>query len=344
MTNDSAAMLQLDAEDAQKAQAKSAKASLYHFGTGIRWPWQAVTDGLGEIQRGTVHTIAGPSGNGKTTFGFSAALLWVAAGVHVIYGAFERSVEDSRKYAAAMSLGLHPGRVLSGRWEQDDDFKAQFRAMEERVDEMVQGLEPWRRLHFIEHDYVSPRAIRDMGMMAKAHDSGQGAVCLVDHAEHLGEGRARGLPAALEVVTAIHANAKEHGTRWVVFSQINNRELNKSGVMLPRHRPMPVSAIAMGQAKEEVSWTVSCLYQPLRLDVTGDELKAVNEGRAELKTVLWEGVTCLALLKDRDMGQAGKKMLLGWENGRIVDAPPSVRLALEAQAHGIRTNTNYVGG
>ena len=338
MTNDSRAFVRHDAEAAQKAQSADARKANTEFGYGVPWPWQAVTDAQGEIQRGTVHIIAAPSGNGKTTFAASAALLWIAQGVTVIYGGFERSPLDLRRYFAAMSLGLHPGRVLSGRWEKADDFVSQNRAMDERLAEMEAGLAPWDKLHFLDHDYVSPRAIRDGGLMAQAHDGeGLGAVAIIDHADHLGEGRAEGLKASVNVLTAIHRHAKEENTRWLVFKQINNRELNRSGTALPRHRPMPVSSIALGQLAEEVSWTVSCLYQPLALDVSPDAIKAVNEGRAELKAVLWDGVTALCLLKDRDMGQAGKITLLGWENGRIVDAPASVKLALEAKAHGIRT-------
>lgn len=341
MTNDSKALVQQDAADAQREQAKSARKSLLDFGGGIPWPWQAMTDVYGKINKGTVHTVAAPSGNGKTTFAMSLALQLIDAGVSVVYGAFERSVEDSRKYAAAMSLGLHPGRVLSGRWEDDDDFRSQFNAVDERLVEMQSGAMPWNKLHFVTHDYVSASAIRDMAMVASAHDTGAGSVNLVDHADHLGEGRADAIRSSVGVLTEIHRTAKEMGVRWVVFKQVNNRELNKAGTVLPRHRPIPVSAIALGQYAEEVSWTVSCLYQPLRLDVTADELKAVNEGRAELKSVLWEGVSCLALLKDRDMGQAGKKVLLGWDNGRITDAPDGVRLAVEAKLHGIKTNGSY---
>lgn len=339
MTPDDKAMVRLDAEAAQKAQAAEARKHNTEFGYGIQWPWPAVTDTYGRIQRGTVHVVAAPSGNGKTTFAASAALLWIQLGATVIYGGFERSPEDLRRYFAAMSLGLHPGRVLSGRWEDADDFVAMNRAMDERLAEMAANVEPWDKLHFLDHDYVNARAIHDAGLMAAAYDKeGLGALVIIDHADHLGDGRADAMRAMVSVLTSIHRHAKEQNTRWVVFKQVNNRELNRSGVALPRHRPMPVSAISLGQLAEEVSWTVSCLYQPLKLGVTPDELKAVNEGRAELKAVLWDGVTALCLLKDRDMGQAGKITLLGWEHGRIVDAPPSVKLAVEAKAHGIKTN------
>lgn len=341
MTDETRAFVQWEAAEAQVEQAKEARKRNAAYGHGVAWPWEAVTATMGEIQRGTAHLIAAPSGNGKTTFAASAALRWIQQGVTVIYGGFERSPHDLRRYFAAMSLGLHPGRVLSGRWEQDDDFPAQLRAMDERLAEMEGRLLPWDKLHFADHDYVSAGAVQDIGRLAKEHDTGMGSVAIIDHADHLGEGRADGIRASVHVLTGIHRHAKEQNTRWLVFKQVNNRELNKSGSTLPRHRPMPVSAIALGQLAEEVSWTVNCLYQPLRPDVTADEIKAVNEGRAELRTVLWEGVTALCLLKDRDMGQAGKITLLGWEHGQLVDAPASVRLALEAKQHGITTARGF---
>ena len=335
------AMLRLDAADAQRAQSQRALQANDRAFMGIPWPWQAVTDVLYHVQPGTVHIIAAPSGNGKTTFAVSAALWWIEHNVTVVYAGFERSPEDLRRYFAAVSLGLHPGRVLSGRWEEDDDFLSQRQAMEDRLREMAANYHPWDKLHFTPHDYASVRAIEDVGATVRAYDHGFPALAIIDHADHLGRGRADGIRASVDVLTAMQSHAKAHGTRWLVFKQINNRELNKSGTTLPRHRPMPVSAISLGQLSEEISWTVSCLYQPLRLDVTTDELKAVNEGRSELRSVLWEGVTCLALLKDRDMGQAGRKMLLGWDNGRIVDAHPSVRLAVEAKTHGIKTHSGF---
>ena len=338
MTPDTTAFLRHDAEDRQKQQAEKAKAKLYEFGSGIHWPWQVLTDGLGPLQKGTVHVIAAPSGNGKSTLSVSLSLLWIEQGVTVVIGGFERSPEDQRRYFAAASLGLHPGRVLSGRWELDDDFRSQFRAMEERLDEMRSGLPPWDCLHFVDDDTVSVNAINGIGDIALAFaGKGQGSVCIVDHIDH----GIRDSQMGWDVAHAMLNHAKAHGTRWVAFSQINNRELNKTGLSLARHRPMPVSAIKWGQTKEETAWTVSCLYQPLRPDATADEIKAVVEGRTELKSVVWENVTALALLKDRDMGAAGKKMLLGWDNGRIVDAPATVRVALEASAHGISTGRKW---
>lgn len=335
MNADSLHYIRQDAEDAQREQSERAKKSLYDFGSGIEWPWEDVTNVFGEIQRGTVHVTAGPSGNGKTTLAVSAALEWIARAVTVVYGGFERSTEDQRRYFAAASLGLHPGRVLSGRWTKDPNFRQMLDAVDRVVTEMAEGVPPWDKLHFVEDDTVTLSAIASMGAIAEAYaDTGNGSLCIVDHVDH-GVGNYQN---SVDVTYAIHRHAKERKTRWWVFSQINNRELNKTGTDLSRHRPMPVSAIKGGQHKEEVAWTVSCLYQPLRLGVTPDEIKAVTNGVADLQTVLWQGVSCLALLKDRDMGGAGRRVLLGWENGRITDAPESVKRALEAQTHGIKTN------
>ena len=343
MIADSRTLVRQDAEDAQKAQSRDAKAQLYQFGSAIAWPWQTMTDTLGPIQRGTVHYLCAPSGNGKTTMAGSLVLDWLNKGVTVVMGGFERDPGSLRRLLAAMSLGLNPGDVLGGEWEHHDDFSHKLAAMEERVGEMIEGRAPWDALHLIEDDHVSLRAIDNIGNIARAHDgSGSSVICIVDHIDHLGPDGSKGWGASSDAVYAIHAHAKKYNTRWLAFSQMNNREGGKTGDKFWRHRSIPFGAVSNGQTKEQTAWTMTGLYRPLRPDVTGDDLKAVAEDRKALTDVLWSGVTAMNVMKHRDHGErVGTKMLLGWEHGKIVDAPQSVKLAVEAKVHGIHTSRGF---
>lgn len=328
----------LDAEDAQKRQAREAHAQLQQYGTAIAWPWAALDTVLGPIQRSTVHFLCAPSGNGKSTMAGSLILEWLQQGIIVVSGWFERDAASARRFLAAMSLGLNPGDVLGGEWERADDFQAQLAAMNERVAEMEQGLPPWDQLHLIEHDHVSAKAISEMGQLAADHDGpGRLVVCSLDHIDHLGPDGAQGFGASSNAVYAIHAHAKAYETRWVCFSQMNNRAGAGSGDRFWSHRAMPTVAVSNGQTKEQVCWTMTGLYRPLRMDATRDELKAVAEDKKPITDVLWPGVTALNVMKHRDHGErVGTKMLLGWAHGQIIDAPPEVRREVEAKQHGIR--------
>lgn len=340
MTSDTKAYVRAGAEDAQKAQARHAKAQLYQFGTAVTYPWPVMTQTLGAIQQGTVHFFCAPSGNGKSTLAGSLVLEWLQANVTVVAGFFERDASSMRRYLAAMSLGLNPGDVLGGEYEGQDDFRQQLDALDARLDDMAQGMAPWDQLHLIEHDHVSPRAIARIGDIAQASD-GHNVVCLVDHIDHLGPEGAQSYGASVHATHAIHAHAKKHGTRWLAFSQMNERESSRADKFW-KYRALNSALVKNGQHKLEVATTMTGLYRPLTPDVTPDDLKAVADDRKPLSDILWRGVSALNVMKHRDHGErVGQRILLGWDAGRIVDAPSSVKLAVEQKAHGIRTSTGF---
>lgn len=315
MNHDSREMVREDAVHRQADQSKDAKTALVqNLYSGIEWPWASMQDVLGSINAGTVHYLCAPSGNGKTTMAGSLVLEWIRNGVTVVLGGFERDPSSLRTLLAAQSLGINPGDVLGGEWEKHDDFRQKHDAMMERIDEMIRQVAPWQNLHLVEDDHVSPNAIQNISLTARAvATKHQSTLCIVDHVDHLGPDGSKGWGASSDSVYAIHREAKKYGTRWLAFSQMNNREGGKSGDKFWRHRSMPFAAVSNGQTKEQTAWTMTGLYRPLDPAATPDDFKAVLADQKPLKDVLWHGVTALNVMKHRDHGErVGTRMLLGW--------------------------------
>lgn len=334
------AAIQRTAEENQARFALDAKIQLAEFGTGIPWPWQAMTEVLGPIQRGTNHYLVGVSGQGKSTLAISAALRWLEMGYTVVFGGFERDPGALCRYLAAAVAGFNPGDVLGGEWERDPEFTAKYAFMEQTLDEMQHRIGAWANLHLIEHNHISAEAIAEMGAIAKSYDkSGPGALAIVDHIDHMGADASYG--ASMSATHDIHSHGKQHRTRWVVMSQVNNKALNAGGNPFAKHKPLQTHVVKNGQHKEEVAWTMTGIYRPLHPATTTDQLKAVADDRTALADILWRGVTMLNVMKCRDHGErVGQRIPLGWAHGQIVDLPPDIAKEVESAKHRIHTGAD----
>lgn len=335
------------AQDAQAGQVLDAVGHLESLGGMVGYPFHGWYELAGTIQPGEVDFLAAASGQGKTTAVRSIIERLVSDNIGVIYGGFEVAPEAHRVGFAAMLAGIDPGDVLSGDWNTWEPAILAHARGKVRAQLAAMKGPPWDALHIVPHDHVTPRAVHDIGDLALTFEAEypRGVVCIVDHVDHLGAAGAKSYGASVEVTSAIHDHAKRHGTRWLVTTQVHNRTAGAGGDKFWRHRPIPVMALKNGQHKEEIATRIFGVYRPLKTGVTVDELKAVSEGRSEMRTVLADGVSCVDCMKHRHHGtKVGSRVLLGWEKGRLVDLPTPDALMVEAGKHGIRTNTNYVGG
>lgn len=353
------AITRADAINVRATQVREAEHRILVEGEGVPYPWHDLDQLAAPIQEGEVDMIAADSGMGKSTLVTSAIERWLDMGVQVVVNCSEIPAKIMRSHLAMLRLGIYPAPILSGEMKRglEEQVKrevenganiheawerifAPYNAIKRDVAAEIRQMEDaglWENLHVVDADFADARALQHQGDLAKALEKPSAPVMnVVDHIDHLPDGDL--LRESKKSLNTVKNHAKSNGTRWLLTSQLN-RSGAVGGDLLWRHRPVQEPWISSGKHKTMICWRVFGAFRPLKPEVTSDELKAVREGRADVSTVVWDGVTCLNTIKHRHFGsRVGKRVLLSWEYGKVIDAIPSVRAALESKEHGIRTD------
>lgn len=322
-------------KDEAEAQVQGAERHLA-LGRGdyLRWPWASLDALVGGMAPGTLHYIICPSKGGKTTLCRSATALWCKAGKRILYGGFEMKAETLRTMFAADDVGIDPGHVVSGAWLDFPNHADLKERMKSAYHHQRDPSHWYQNLRFTSYEFVGPKEIREM--MALAADWKADAV-VIDHVDNLdGAGKS-------EISTSEASNklllrlTKRHDLKTIITSQTNNT--NKSTDRWRDHRPLRDEYVRYGDIKKQVATTMIGLVRPVRPGLTKAEKDAVEWGDKPLSDALWPGINLAHLMASRTYGsRIGQRAHLGWERGRIVDAPTNVQAEVDAAKHGIRTN------
>lgn len=321
--------------------------------SGVPYPLEALRP-LGAIQNGEIDVLVAPTGSGKSTAIRSIIFSWLAAGFGVVLCGTEMSKENTERSLVAAHLGFDPGDVLDGTWEGWPNYAQVKISVDEELARLRAHEGVWNGLVVTKHDAMSVTAIQQIGEIARKLEAGTldvalastgGAVRLaarrvvivLDHVDHL-SGADTSYKESVAVFSAMLAHGKKHGTRWLCTSQVN-RAAATPGDPLWRYRPVQEHTLANGDHKARMATRVFGVYRPLRHDATAEELKAAREGRADALTVVSQGVAMINIMKHRHKGKFnGKRLPLGYENGRLTEPPDTLVRALQAAAAGVRTS------
>lgn len=302
------------------------------------WPWRALHDAVGGMAPGTVHYIVCPSKGGKTTLSLSATRLWCQQGKKILYGGFEMKAETLRTMFAAQDCGLDPGDIVSGAWLDWEDYGYHRQRM---VDAYAAQRKPdhwYQNLRFTSFEHVGPTQVQEMMDMAK--DWGADAV-LVDHVDEL-EGEPRQTDFAVSVASnkLILKLTKRHDLKTIITSQTNNT--GKAHDRWRDHKPLRDEIVRFGDIKKQVATTMIGFNRPVKPGLTKEERDMVEHGERQISEFLMVGANRFNVMASRTYGsRIGTMGLLGWERGRIVDAPQSLLNDVEAAKHRIPTARRY---
>ena len=305
----------------------------------LHWPWGALDSLVGGMAPGTLHFVICPSKGGKTTLCRSAAHRWIRQGKRVYYAGLEMKATTLRTMYAADDCGVDPGDVLSGKWLTFAHHGELRERMVEAYREQESESSAYQRLRFSGFGAVNRKAVVEM--MEMAHDWGAGVI-IIDHIDHI-RGSEKGqneFSVSLATSHLLLELAQKFDLTVIATSQVNG-----SGRVQDRyrdHKPVLIDSVKFGNHKLEVATTMTGLYRPLKPDFRKEDRQLVDLGHRSVWDFVWPEVNAFNIMASRTYGShIGKRGLLGWERGRIVDAPSSVSAAQEAAQHGIRTNRSY---
>lgn len=306
-----------------------------HF---LQWPWKALHDAVGGMAPGTVHYIVCPSKGGKTTLSLSATRLWCQQGKKILYGGFEMKAETLRTMFAAQDCGLDAGDVVSGAWLDWEDYGYHRQRMVEAYAAQRKPGHWYQNLRFTSFEHVGPTQVQEMMDMAK--DWGADA-CIYDHVDEL-EGEPRQTDFAVSVASnkLILKLTKRHDLKTIITSQTNNT--GKSHDRWRDHKPLRDEIVRFGDIKKQVATTMIGFNRPIKPGLTKEEKERVEHGDLDIAECLMVGANRFNVMASRTYGKnIGRSGYLGWERGRIVDAPQALLNDVEAAKHRIPTARRY---
>lgn len=305
----------------------------------LHWPWPAMDAVVGGMAPGTLHYVVCPSKGGKTTLCRTAASHWVHEGKRVYYAGLEMTAKLLRMMYAADDCGVDPGDVVTGAWLQRPDVDVLRDQLRAAWLEQDAPSSPYRNLKFAPFQSVDRTVAREM--MQVAADWGADVV-IVDHVDHVdgsksGSGDYQGMKETQHLFLNL---AQTHNMKVILTSQMNTT--GKSQDLWRDHRPLRMEHVKYGALKLEVATTMVGMYRPVRVGLTKEEKQSVEAGERSVFDMLEVGVNAVNVLASRPYGsRIGNRAYVGWDRGRIVDAPQSVLASIEARKHAIKTNSNY---
>jgi KaiC/GvpD/RAD55 family RecA-like ATPase len=317
----------------------------------VRWPWAALDEVYGGMGRGQLHYVVGFSGLGKSTFIASAILRWAAQGQRVVVLPLEVRANVFRTYLACQSLGIDPGLMLSGDYHRREDAP-QLRV---RVKEAVfeQATEPFCS-QVIVHDScdVSVDTLRRAAWTA---EEAEADILVIDHVDHLEADRSsqsRLYETSVAVNRAALRIAQDSDLVIIAMSQANQEALRGTQDQLAKYAPLRDNCVLNGGTKRQIASGMLGLYRPqlsapeggtqADVDAWKEIIAAARRGDREPQTALEPCTMGVNLMKSRSYGgREGKRIMLAWQSGRIVDREV---LPYILRSHSATSATHRVGG
>jgi len=280
----------------------------------LRLPWSALDAVMGGIAPAGVHFFCARSGSGKTSFLLSLMCRLHAAGKRIYYAGLESQPQTLRLQWAARVVGCDPGDVLSGEIHRQADGAHLVTKLRAELEQ--QRTDAYHAVRF------SPHATVDQSVMAEicveaAHFGAD--ILVIDHIDHI---TADGSPyqASRKTTDTLLKLTQKYDLRSLVASQINREGLSTD--RFRNHRPVREEHVKMGDHKLEIADTMWGIYRPLKDIVKMEEKLAIEDGKAQIDTVLARGVMALNCMKHRAYGsRAGSRVQLGFYRGDVLDAP-----------------------
>jgi len=277
----------------------------------MRYPIGALDRLRGGWMPGEIDILCGTSGGGKTTILTTLTKRWIDEGRKVMYAGFEMPAPNLRLMWAASAAGYRPGDILSGdylSWPNVELVNVNLASAMEAQRAVLD------RLRCADLPFVDVRSITRLLDEATAWGAD---VVIIDHLDHV-QGTGELYSQSRQVIAALLDRARDTGIRILGATQLNN--MGKNDDPFRSHRAIREEWVKMGSHKMEVATFMWGLSRVLRRDVTPEELKAVREKRAALKSIEQPYAAQVNVMKHRWYGErTGDIELLKWERGQFKD-------------------------
>lgn len=285
------------------------------------WPWPALDELTGPMNRGEVWFVVAFSGGGKTTFITSAIDRWVMQGKRVYVMPLELKPDTFRTYIACYHRQVHPGDAISLKLRTMPDGAA-------KRDAVIAALQEQHKSPWVERFMVSgQRSINVAGLKrglqeAKAFGAD---VVIVDHIDHISGGDGSNLFSESKDVNHRALEMAQANDLLLVFTSQLNLNISRNPDHLAKYSPPRVDHVFMPSIKLQVATGMIGLFRKVRdprphetVDEYQDALRRARRGDLEAPEVLDHHVMGVNAMKLRHYGaHEGKRVYLGFENGRV---------------------------
>lgn len=291
-----------------------------HPSTFVHWPFADLDALTGPLAPGNVWFVCASSGGGKTTFVASAIDLWRQDGKRIYVMPLETRPKEFRTYLACMSLGLHPGEILSGLGQRLPNWTD----VRERLKSELMGQ---LRRPYVDRVVISgQRAINIKGLEAGLREAKEfGAhVVIIDHIDHIDGGDGSQPYAEAQRVNNAAMQMAQDNEMLILFTSQLNMSASK-GDYLAKYLPPKDEHVAFGSLKRRNATGMIGLFRPFRTrrnDETEKEhvasIRAARTGTGDVTGALASNTMGVSAMKLRNYGsREGAKAFLAVRLGRV---------------------------
>lgn len=292
--------------------------------TLVRWPYPDLDALTGPMGPGEVWFTAAFSGGGKTTFVVSTIEMWRQQGYKIYVMPLELSPKAFRITLACLQTGTRPGDALGGALALDPSREAERERLRAAVRAQVKP-EFSKHIRFDPQESINLRGLHDGLKRAKQWGADIVVIDHIDHIESDDESAKTNLYAeSVRVNNAALKLARRNDMLLWFTSQLNMEvakrdHVAKFGPPMEHHLMYPT-------AKIKNATGIIGLYRPLRQRRPDEDekgfaelLRARMRGDGDVTDILEPNTVGVTAMKLRNMGQnAGKKILLGFDRGRVI--------------------------
>lgn len=309
------------------------------------WPWpelERITQPMAPGQG--PYFFAAFSGNGKTTFSWSAVNAWAASGVPGYVLPLETRDYEWRTGLACCALGTSPAVALSGklrRLEKAGDPDAR------QTREMIRAELERQEREWLDVLHVSPVPGVTLDILRaearKAADLGC-RYLLVDHIDHVEpDDYTSAVAESQRLNRALVGLAQETDMVFVCASQLNMDIVG--GDALARYSPPQPKHLMFPAVKNQVAACILGLYRPVDEHADPELLAKAKRGEVEAYKVLKPHAMAVNVVKLRHQdgdAREGARCQLAVRHGRVESLDANERVDYEADRAGVRTSANVL--
>lgn len=266
--------------------------------------WPGIARLTGPLMPGHLGIVGARPGNGKTTFLLQLFDSLVMQSQRVIYLGTETSAADLRSQWAATLCKFNVTAVLENDWCAATHILSGEEALA-NFSEMIawqnSGLMSERAV-FVDMPVLNRTTLRKVLIEYKVEETHP--ILLLDHFHRWDSRDPRNATAELaEVVRDLKGYLSRSRAMMIVAAQLNRPQMARMNVLSEAFAP-PLSALKQtGALEEEANW-VLMLHRQRRADVTGPQLKEVEYGQRDARSLLEDDVMCVTAVKNRSRPKA----------------------------------------